>query len=196
MDVNLLEGGIEALRKDDMTMLRLFKMLERLEHVHVGLMAVEATVKDGTLYKSLVKTCQDFGQLQFLLVELRDLGAQVEKTARRALEGSPDKAAADGHVQRFAERLRAEGLTGVKVEGCGSFSLSAKVQAFPPSKEKEPEAYSQFREWVKAEHPELMIESWSWQGLQTLCRGLFEQGTVPEFIKVNSGEEVKLRRLS
>jgi len=142
MDKDLLMQGIEEMKSGKpSSMASLLALAMELEKQLARFGALCSCTLDGTVYtkddkreEPLVSKVDQYGELYFVLRTIRDAGKEMEKLAKKALEGTTDRKGNDGHMQRFAELLRSMGLTSVKVENIGTCYIKTKSQAYPPSK--------------------------------------------------------------
>lgn len=189
MDLELIQKDIEELKRDGFSVTRFVKVCSDIEKNIAQAQALSSVVRDGSIYQH-VKSLQDYGYLMFLLKSMEEEGKELAKAAEAAVKGTDEKMGQDGHSQRFAELLRAQGLSKMSIDDVGTFFIAQKSQAFPPSKEREPEKYASFKEWCK--QYDLTTETYKWSSLQSVCEGLGDK--VPDFIKVQKREEVRIRR--
>lgn len=139
MDSGMLLQGVEEIKAGNVTLPMLLKIAMDLEKQLARFGALAQCVVDGTVYsgeKPVVKGVDQNAELYFILKTVKDAGKELEAVAKRGLEGTDEKKGNDGHMQRFAELLRAFGVTSVKVEGIGTCYIKTKSISYPPSKKE------------------------------------------------------------
>lgn len=148
MDPELVLKGVDELKAGRYSLPKMLELAAELERDVARIGALASCVRDGSVYQpcrdengvetpSKVHEVQDYAYLHYLLTTVYDSARELVKLSGDALDGSEERMGQDGHSQRFAELLRAHGLTKASVDGLGTFSVASKTVAFPPSKGRE-----------------------------------------------------------
>ena len=194
-DEVLVLACMEKIEAGEFDVKKLLSGVMELEKHAAAIHAVSKAVRTGDLYTNCgIKQLKDYANLFYILKSLRDLGKDLEKVAKLALDGDEDKKGNNGHSQRMAEFIQEMGMKNFKSEALGTFYLSPTVEAIPPSKKNDPEGYKEYEAWINEKHKDCKTSpSISWSKMQKLCTKELSEEELPEFIKLKKRTETRLR---